>query len=789
MSAPCSVWPAVVSSLILTLSVCTLRPAIGAATTHAWPRQVLGSGAQQTPFVSNAVCAECHPQQVQEWRGSHHDQAMQAATPTNVLGNFDNASFTAFGVTSRFFKKGEQFFINTEGGDGQPADFAVAYTFGVSPLQQYLLVLPNGRLQAFTIAWDTDRRRWFHLYPDEKIPPNDPLHWTQRRFTWNSSCAECHSTNLQLNYDLDSKSYTTSWSAINVSCQACHGPGGQHVEWANTQRASLTVSPSLNVPHTESPTSNTGVLVDYQKLDVRAQVDTCARCHARRYPMSAHDQHGQPFLDDFMPELLRQDLYHSDGQILDEVYVYGSFIQSKMYQQGVGCLDCHNPHTLQLRQQGTALCTTCHSPTPPTQKFAGLKAKNYAAPAHHFHSPDSAGAQCVSCHMPTTTYMIVDPRHDHRFSIPRPDVSVQLGTENACNQCHTDKTAAWAAAALEKWYRPTPSTQRQAGHFAETIAAGRSGATSAVPALIQLTHDSQQAAIVRATAVDLLHQYSPTSPAATSALIAVLSDPAPLVRATAVQGLGHVPDKRKIEVLAPLLTDPIRAVRIQAAHTFSSVPVTQLSAGQRSAFEAALREYTAAQLAQPDQPEGHANLGRLYTLMNQPSLAEQAYKTALAQDAGFYPAAHNLAHLYDLLDRKKDAEQVLRRALSTTPDQGILHYSLGLLLIEQSKLEEAASHLETATQVMPDHLRLHYNYGLLLQKLGQPKHAESVLLTAYGLDASDPDVLYALVLFYMKHKRWKESQPYLQQLAAQSPQEPAFQQLLTTLKKRIGKKE
>ncbi|TFH41872.1 MAG: hypothetical protein E4H01_14290, partial [Lysobacterales bacterium] len=534
---------------------------------EGWPREGTGGKSAGITFIDDKTCAECHRQPYEDWSDSHHDQAMQRADEKTVLGDFDDARFTHSGLTSHFFKSEGRFFVNTDGPDGQLSDFEIAYTFGVEPLQQYLIAMPGGRLQALGIAWDTGKRRWIHLYPDESIGHEDSLHWTRRNQTWNVMCADCHSTDFQKNYDADSDSYQSTWHAINIGCQACHGPGQAHVEWA--RGAGATDSPEY---------AHKALIVDFKGNGSRYQVDTCARCHARRHTVSAAFEHGRPLLDDYMPALLREDLYHADGQILEEVYVYGSFLQSKMYQSGVGCSDCHNPHSLKLKRTGNALCLQCHQEQP-DPRFTGLTAKRYDTPAHHFHALESPGAQCVNCHMPAKTYMVVDPRRDHSFRVPRPDLSVKLGTPNACNACHGDQSAPWAAAAVQRWYGPK---HEQTPHYADAIAAGRSGSATAPAKLTALARDAREPAIVRATALDLLRPYGP---AASTIMIEALRDSDPLIRTTAVRGLEFVPPEQKLASVAPLLTDPIRAVRSGAARVLASVPPAQFSEAQRRAFE------------------------------------------------------------------------------------------------------------------------------------------------------------------------------------------------------------
>lgn len=727
---------------------------------------VKSHGTAPAQFVDNALCAQCHSQQHNEWIGSQHDLAMQEATAQTVLGDFNNTSFTYFDVTSRFFTKDGKFFVHTDGPDGTLQDYEIKYTFGVTPLQQYLIEFPGGRLQALSIAWDTRAKetggqRWFHLYPNERITHDDPLHWTKLYQNWNTMCAECHSTNVRKNYDLGTDTYHTTWDAIDVSCQACHGPGSVHVAWARTAQESKSANP---------PSSN-GLVVDFRSTDSRYQVDTCAPCHSRRHRVSVEDQPGRPLLDDFMPETLRAGLYHADGQQFDEVYVYGSFRQSKMYQAGVRCTDCHNPHSLKLRAEGNASCLQCHHGQP-DPRFPTLPLKQYDTPAHHFHPVGSTGAQCVNCHMPAKTYMVVDPRRDHSLRVPRPDLSAKLGMPNACTLCHADQSSQWAAETVAKWYGPQ---RRQEPHYGEVLAAGRAGQPEAATNLGALALDTQQPAIVRASAVELLPSYGP---AGMDALLAATKDADPAVRATAATSLDHVPPRQRLTMAAPLLTDPIQAVRIEAARVLAAVPAEQFTQPQRRAFEAALNEYKAVQEVDTDQPAAHLNLGVLQATTGQPEQAVQSYRTALRLDPSFLPARFNLANLYNQLGRNTDAIEVLQGGLKWAPKQGDLYYSLGLVLAEEQRLTEAAEALSTAAELLPQRARVRYNYALTLQHLGHQADAETALLKAYGMDQHDPDIVRAIALLYMQQQQWRQALPYAEKLRDLLPDAPEPRQLL-----------
>ncbi|MEM7537622.1 MAG: tetratricopeptide repeat protein [Chloroflexota bacterium] len=717
-------------------------------------------------FVDNNTCAECHANEFEQWVGSHHDQAMQPATDETVLGDFNDVTFADYGVTSRFFKRGGEFVVNTLGDDGEYADFTIEYTFGVEPLQQYLLSFPDGRYQAFTVAWDTQKNAWFNLYPDEEIPVDDPLHWTHRHFIWNSTCAECHSTDLKMNYDPVNDSYNTEWAEVNVSCQSCHGPGEAHVAWANQEA------------YDEDEGIGKGLVVDYVSMDAQTAVETCARCHSRRYPISLNDNHSDPFLDHFVPELLREEVYHPDGQILDEVFVYGSYLQSKMYQQGVSCMNCHNPHTGDVLLPGNELCATCHQESPPTQVFPTLQSKVYDSPDHHFHTQDSTGAQCVNCHMPAKNYMVVDPRGDHSFRIPRPDLSIELGTPNACTQCHTDQEPAWAVATMNAWY----GEDWQQPHYGQVLAAGQAGVADAPERLRTLVSDESQPTIVRASALDLLRLYGEFG---VETLQTALTAESALMRAIAAQALGEIAIETQVSNLAPLLTDSIRAVRIEAANALAAVPPGFFDDSQQTALDSALAEYEIAQLAQADQPEGHANLGSLYARQGKFEKAERAYGMAITRSPYFYQAHNNLANLYYQQGDIIKAELVFREAIEVAPNEGLLHYSLALLLVEQERPSEAMRTFDRAAELLPDAPRVQYNYGLILQQFGRMDEALAALRRANELQPQDPDFLYALIVFHMQREEWMSALPYAEELVKEFSDVPEFQELLSSLRSRL----
>ena len=722
--------------------------------------------ARPTGYVSSALCAECHAPQFEGWRGSHHDLAMQPAEEGTVLGDFSGVTFEYHDRTTRFYREDGRYLVNTEGADGEAHDFEVRYTFGVTPLQQYLIEFPDGRLQCLDIAWNSLANEWFDLNPLEPVPAGDPYHWTGRFQSWNLQCADCHSTAFRKNYDAASDSYASTWEEIDVGCQTCHGPGALHVERARSWGDA------------EPPeAAEYGLAVQLSREDPAGIINSCAPCHSRRQPLTNAPTPGGDFHDDYRLASLGDGLYHEDGQILEEVYVLGSFMQSRMYSKGVSCSDCHDPHNLKLWVTGDAVCLQCHSEEAPLERFDTLQVKEYASPDHHHHPQDSEGARCVKCHMPTTTYMVVDPRLDHSIRIPRPDLTLSLGTPNACNGCHEDQDAQWAADLITEWYghEPTP-------HYGNALAAPRTGGTDEWVALFALPRDGEAPAIARATALELLGSGTPI---AFEIALDALADPEALVRARALSDLVGAPPQLLVEVIAASLTDESRLVRIEAARTLAGPAEELLDAEQRKLFEAALAELGAAMDANADTPAPHLNRGVLAARRGLRNDAEAAYRKALELDPDFLPAIFNLVNLISASGRGVEAEVLLRRALVRYPEEGELHYSLGLLLAEASRLVDCTISLEEAARLLPERPRIHYNLGLAYLRTKRPSDAERALLKAAQLAPRDPDFLYGLSTFYLAEERLELALDWGRRLQEVIPEAPGPKELVAEIERRI----
>jgi predicted CXXCH cytochrome family protein len=736
-----------------------------------WLNRTSGAAVEpEAVFTGGQACLECHQKEYRLWKGSDHEKAMSVATDSTVLGDFQNAEFTSNGKTSKFYKRGEKFFVFTEGPGGEMKEFRVTHTFGVRPLQQYLVPFENGKYQCLPIAWNTAEKKWFNMagmvYKREDLKPDNWLYWTNQAQNWNSMCAECHSTNLQKNFDPDSGTYHTTWIDISVNCEACHGPGSQHIEWARL--------PELARPQD----NNTGLVVRTSKITSRQYVESCAPCHARRSSLGPYDYRHTDFLSNAIPQLPVTPFYYIDGQFLDEDYEYGSFTQSKMYMKDVRCGDCHDPHSLKRKFEGNALCTQCH------------RADEYDTYSHHFHKKKGeAGASfvnkegrrlgpgdgnlCRDCHMPGRYYMGIDRRFDHSMRIPRPDLSLALGTPNACTRCHDDKTDPWAVQNMNTWYG-----EHRKPHYSTLLADAVARKPGADSGLLRVINSNLYPEIIRATAIQYLSVYP--SAKAQNAVRKALKDPDPLLRYTAVENYSGVDSADLMRTFAPLLTDPAKAVRMQAANRLSTFPKSAFKEIEYRLFLKGLAEYKASQEYAADFPAGRYNLGNFYSKLNDLPAAEKNYRQAIEIDNLFYPAKINLVIIYSREGKTDSAVSLCHDLINHHPDLPEGYYYLALLCGEQQNYAEAITLLETASAKPNATPRIWYNLGLIYQMTGQSNKSEATFISGLKRDPCNFDLLYALYSFYMKQGNRVGAGTCIDRLRTCYPNEKQVQDLFSS---------
>ncbi|MBY3277924.1 tetratricopeptide repeat protein [Rhizobium laguerreae] len=710
-------------------------------------------------FVDEKTCASCHADEAAAFSKSHHAKAMALADDETVRGDFDNSRFEHDGVVTTFTRRGGRFFVNTEDADGGEGEFEVKYTFAYEPLQQYLVEIGGGRLQALDIAWDTARRQWFWLGDGTPAKPGSTYHWTGPFYRWNRTCIDCHSTDPQAKFQPQTNEYKSTYVATSIGCQSCHGPGAKHVASARSGNA------SSSMPNTSLPKVDAGI---------------CFACHARRTRLLDGYQPGKPFLDYFSPALLRPDLYFPDGQILDEVFEYGSFQQSKMARAGVTCLDCHRPHDAGLKAEGNALCTQCHAETRPERFTDQDPSGLFDTPAHTRHQAGSTGAQCVNCHMPERTYMKVDPRRDHSFVIPRPDLSATLGTPNACTTCHVDRTNDWAAEKMDNWY----GTQwRKRASIADAFTGAANGDGAAVEALRDLVGDQTQAGIVRGSAIAAM---SGTGGADITADIqTAATDADPLVRLGAAEAAGNIPPEQRLDAIGKLLGDQTRAVRVAAANVLAGTP-PHLFGDQQVNFEAAVADLRAYVETNADVAETQSSYGFFLFARQRTAEAEAAFRRAISLDPTLEAMRINLAEFYRATGQNDRSEQTYAEAIGMAPERADLRYGHALSLVRNQALAEAITELAEAVRLDPQNSRYKTTLAVALDSAGR---TEEALDRLDGWAAGgDADVIGLALQYSLELRRLPEALRHAEDLARLRPEDQQISGLIGQLKQAINGK-
>jgi len=671
-------------------------------------------------FVGDKSCQSCHAKEHALWQESDHFKAMMPANDSTVLGDFNNATLTADGVTSHFFKKDGKYIINTEGPDGKNHDYVVLHTFGYKPLQQYLVAFPGGRMQVPRVSWDVNAKKWFHQYAGQKIDAHDWLHWSKGGQNWNTMCASCHSTNLQKNYMATTDSFHTTWSVMTVSCESCHGPGGKHVSFAQADG------------YKEGMKGKNSYLRPSDSVNL-TQINTCAPCHARKTDISQHAMNSGQLMDDLIPEIPTTEHFHADGQVNDEDYIYTSYLQSKMFRRNVKCSNCHDPHSGKRLLAGNLLCLQCHE-------------KKYDSFEHQQHDMASGQVNCVSCHMPGKLYMGNDLRHDHSLRVPRPDLSVKYGTPNACNTCHKDKKAQWAADAVVKWYGPTRKP-----HFSEDLIAGSLLNAQSEQHLTKLFSDTAIPGIVKAAAANYLREIPSRN--SLKVILGALQDADPQVRYRALHALGSFPPAEWQDAAGPLLKDKVRAVRIAAADAFLLVQADAVPIAFRESFTSAKQELVSYLNGQLDFPIGNVMLADHYYRQNDLYNAEKYYWRGLRMDSLMNYARFNLSSLYNAQGKNPEALRVLQDAERTDPKNDRVQYNLALLRSEMKDQKGAEANFAKAVSLGSTDSRLYYNYGIFQQQAGKNAEAEKLFLKGLTYGPNDPEINYALAYLYMQMKK------------------------------------
>lgn len=698
-------------------------------------------------------CQSCHAAAVKDWQQSHHFHAMADINSASNLASFDGQTLLYQGQQARFYQQDGRYLVDMPELDGKQQTVELLYTFGYQPLQQFMFDFGKGHLQFIPFAWDSRPKadggeRWFVLYPD--MQPTDEFHWSQKGQNWNQNCADCHSTAFEKNFDLSTLSYQSRYQQINVSCSACHGDSRGHLAWSqkpDSSTANAGFALSLKKQHAGFGYNNEGKLTALDNSQVNQQIQVCATCHSRRTQLSegnatANDRLN--FQQHFTPAFITPELYYTDGQIFDEDYVWGSFVQSKMFAQGVTCSNCHNPHSGELKLPGNQTCTQCHA------------SDRYDVAAHHQHKTATAGSQCIDCHMPTTVYMQVDARHDHSFSVPNPLRSQEFSLPNACQACHQDKGDAWINSQYQQLFAAKLNDNAKLGYIT-AFSAVRDGNTAVAPLLHQVAADPALNPILRGTALHLLARQQNIESAQ---LKTQLNSKDELVRLGAADALAALPLAERWKLAKQLLQDDSERVRLSAAAQLAPMLKQGITADERRSLQQAFDAVLASLNYQADRGWAHTRMGDLYMQLQQPQQAIASYRKAIEVEPVFVPAYLNLADIYRAQSQDNLGSIVLQQALNKGLTAASLYQSMALLNIRQKQYQQAAKTLEKGLTLNPTDVNLLYTASLLHDNAGEVTQAVAKLKTAHELAPARLDILYALVAGYAKLKQYDAALHY-----------------------------
>ena len=681
-------------------------------------------------YVGDKACVDCHQTEVDLWQGSHHDLAMQIANESTVLGDFNNIKTTIDGVEYFFFKKEKDFIVRIKEIDGSEKDYKIDYTFGVTPLQQYLVDFEKGKKQVLRVTWDVIDKKWYHQYKGDKIAPHDWLHWTKGAQNWNTMCAECHSTNLKKNYSIEDDSFNTTYSSINVNCESCHGPSEKHINWAEN----------------ETEDKDTYILTGRNQTE---QLNVCATCHARRVKLTENYIPGENFEDQYMVQNITNTFYHGDGQIEDEDYVYGSFMQSKMYAEGVKCNDCHNAHSLKLKFEGNKLCLQCHVPA------------NYETEKHYFHKQNTEASLCINCHMTGKNYMGNDFRRDHSFRIPRPDQSEKYDTPNACINCHKDKTNQWAANAIIENFG-----EKRAAHFSEALLLSTQENINPTQReeLNNFINDLKYPEIARATVLENLNFNQQKDYAS---LLVALNDSSAIVRYNALLKFRSLAPQERVSIALKHMNDTIKLVRIGAAQLVIGLDENTLEGLDKSNFLTSKKELETMLYSNADFSNGRMQLGDYYLQNNNVGKAIEHYEMALIKDSLLLPVYSNLATAYSMVNNYEKANKTLDVWIELDPENSRPHYLKGLLSFENKNNRVGVNELKIAIKLNPDDTRSMYNLATYYyQDQRDLSASEKYIVDALKLEENNPDFEYLLALIYQAQGKTSQANTIIEKLKA-----------------------
>ena len=687
------------------------------------PHAAIADSPPGRSFSGTQSCRECHENFYRLWEPSHHGKAMQSyseefaarqlsphSAPISILGREYQAQVGP----------GQGWVVET-GADGTQIHL-IKEVLGGKNVYYFLTAQAKGRLQTLPLAYDVHQKKWFDTAKSGlRHAGGSQVSWRDPGYTFNTSCHSCHVSQVRLNYDLEQDTYETTWREPGINCETCHGPGDEHIMAAKKAEADGAVLEDWKI--------------DRGGRDFSAEQNNavCSSCHAKMIPLTSSFVPGEKFFDHFDLALLEHPDYYPDGRDLGENYTYTTWLMSPCLKSGkLDCLKCHTSSgRFRQKKDPNQACAPCHA----------QKVENPTR--HTMHKADSQGSLCISCHMPMTSFARMN-RSDHSMLPPAPASTIAFGSPNACNNCHTDKDAAWS----DDWVRKWRARDYQAGVIrrGELIKAARERDWSRLDDMLAYLQNPAREEVSAASLVRLLR--SCPLPQKWTGIIKASYDASPLVRAAAAESLRDHPSRGSLKALADRLDDEYRLVRIRAAGSLFAFPRAGLTPEQAQKMARADKELQASLVTRPDLWSSHYNMGNYLMERRQLRLAVQAFQTAIRQEPRAVMARVNLAMAYARQGQGKQAENQLNQALATAPDNAAANFNMGLLAAEMQKPLKAEQHLRAALKSDPQMAPAAYNLGLLIYDKN-PAEAVDLLTRAWKLNPS-PD--YAFTLAYLLNK-------------------------------------
>ena len=645
-------------------------------------------------LAGSRSCRECHQQFYELWSTSHHGLAMQTYTV-----EFARQNLTSTQTPVRIGKNTYVPCIGVNEGwifeqkpDSQ-MQHRIVHVMGGRNIYYFLTPMERGRLQTLPIAYDVRAREWFDTAASgvRHFPGTESdaaLHWTDPAYTFNTSCYSCHVSQLAKNYDLKTDTYHTTWAEPGINCEACHGPGQEHIDVCKSAKADQ-VPKDLRIISTKS----------FSAEQTNAM---CSSCHAKMSPVSVSFEPGGRYFDHFDLITLEHPDFYPDGRDLGENYTMTSWLMSPCVKAGeLDCTYCHTSsgrYRFKNAKNPNVACLPCHQE----------RVENVTDHTHH--DVDSTGSQCVACHMPTTKFARMT-RSDHSMRPPMPAATLKFKSPNACNICHRDKDAGWADDHVKKWHEK--DYQHPVLEQASLVDEARHGDWDRLKAMLAYISSQSRDEIFATSLLRLLSGCE--SQAKWPVVIAVLQeDASPLVRAAAAQALDGYINAESVRALAKATSDEYLLVRVRAATALSAIDVEQLPSEYQTPVRHATAELLESLSSHPDDYASHYNLGNLHMRRHDEEKALATYETAIKLQPDFVPPYVNIAFIYNSLGHNDKAEACFRKAIALDPNNAAVHLNLGMLLGEMKRPEDAEKSFRAALTADPNLAVAAYNLGVLL---------------------------------------------------------------------------